>query len=243
MGWVGRSPADLQPPGADRKPAEQAGLGGSAVVGAAARAYNAGEGAPQRTGASERPAPGGWREGGGTRAASAGEARPHPPRAPAGGRAAAGVPGLEGGQLELDPTPSGPGRTRPGYGGAAEQPRQLPARLLAPPRRAAPRNRLPAPPPLRLGTTHSPVADHHALDGLHGRGAGRRQARPRAELRRNAQRRSGRGPESRARDRRQPSAAERRVRRQPSVRRRGGARGELRRGRSPSQSSDPEGSG
>lgn len=136
------------------------------------------------------------------------------------------------------PHPIRPRRTRLGYGGAAEPPSRDPARLW--PRPAAPRNRLPAPPPLRLGTTHSPVADHHALDGLHGRGAGRRRARPRAELRRNARRRSGRGPESRASGRRQPSAAERRARRQPSVRRRGGARGELRRGRSPSQRWTPK---
>lgn len=133
-------------------------------------------------------------------------------------RAASGVPRLEeGGQLQLDPTPSSPGRTRPSCGGgAAEMPRQDPARLSAPPRRAAPRSRLPAPPPLRLGTAHSPIANHHALDGLHGRGAGRRRARPRAELRRNARRRSGRGPERRASGRRQPSTAECRVRRQPS---------------------------
>lgn len=167
---------------------------------------------------------------------------PHPLRAPGRGRAASGVPGLEeGGQLQLDPTPSVLGRTRPSCsGGAAELD---PARLSAPPRRAAPCSRLSAPPPLRLGTAHSPIANHHALDGLHGRGAGRRRARPRAELRRNARRRSGRGPERRASGRRQPSTAECLVRRQPSARRRGGARGELRRGRSPSQSLDPEGSG
>lgn len=47
---------------------------------------------------------------------------PHPLRAPGRGRAASGVPGLEeGGQLQLDPTPSVLGRTRPSCsGGAAE---------------------------------------------------------------------------------------------------------------------------